>query len=118
MHGDVNLHSSLAKHGFSADDVTDVFLTHLHFDHCGGAIERQGDQLIPAFKNATYWSNEDHWNWAIHPNDREKASFLKENIPAIIFEGKVSTVLLYSLVAELKNLLTADNLFSTSEISS
>ncbi len=80
LHGSDSLNSSLAKHGFSKDDITDVFLTHLHFDHCGGSIERQGDRLVPAFKNATYWSNEKHWNWATKPNDREKASFLKENI--------------------------------------
>jgi glyoxylase-like metal-dependent hydrolase (beta-lactamase superfamily II) len=80
LNGDDTLEKSLAKNGFSKDDITDVFLTHLHFDHCGGSIEKEGDQLIPAFKNATYWSNESHWQWAVHPNDREKASFLKENI--------------------------------------
>ncbi|HEY1010156.1 MAG TPA: MBL fold metallo-hydrolase, partial [Daejeonella sp.] len=80
LHGDDSLDRSLADVGFSKDDITDVFLTHLHFDHCGGSIIRQGDTLVPAFKNATYWSNENHWNWAVFPNDREKASFLKENI--------------------------------------
>jgi glyoxylase-like metal-dependent hydrolase (beta-lactamase superfamily II) len=80
LHGDDNLDKSLSKHGFTKDDITDVFITHLHFDHCGGSIKRDGDKLIPAFKNATYWSNEQHWKWAIQPNDREKASFLKENI--------------------------------------
>ncbi len=80
LHGDDTLHSSLAKHGFTPDDITDVFLTHLHFDHCGGAIVRAGDKLVPAFKNAVYWSNERHWQWATQPNEREKASFLKENI--------------------------------------
>jgi glyoxylase-like metal-dependent hydrolase (beta-lactamase superfamily II) len=80
LNGDDTLEKSLAKNGFSKDDITDVFLTHLHFDHCGGSIEKEGDQLIPAFKNASYWSNESHWQWAVHPNDREKASFLKENI--------------------------------------
>ena len=81
LHGDDTLDKSLAGHGFLRDDITDVFLTHLHFDHCGGAIERNnaGD-LRPAFKNATYWSNERHWKWATQPNQREKASFLKENI--------------------------------------
>lgn len=78
LHGNDTLDSSLKSLGFHRDDITDVFLTHLHFDHCGGAIERNGDQLIPAFKNATFWSNEDHWKWAVYPNDREKASFLKE----------------------------------------
>lgn len=80
IHGDETLETSLAKHGFTKDDVTDVLLTHLHFDHCGGSIVREGDQLVPAFKNATYWSNQQHWKWSTQPNDREKASFLKENI--------------------------------------
>ncbi|HEX4371989.1 MAG TPA: MBL fold metallo-hydrolase [Puia sp.] len=80
LNGDDTLNSSLAKHGFHRDDITDVILTHLHFDHCGGSIIREGEKLIPAFKNATYWSNETHWKWATEPNDREKASFLKENI--------------------------------------
>lgn len=80
LNGDDTLEKSLAKNGFSKDDITDVFLTHLHFDHCGGSIEKDGDELVPAFKNATYWSNENHWKWATNPNDREKASFLKENI--------------------------------------
>ena len=80
LNGDDTLEKSLAKHGFSKDDITDVFLTHLHFDHCGGSIEKDGDELVAAFKNATYWSNENHWKWATNPNDREKASFLKENI--------------------------------------
>jgi glyoxylase-like metal-dependent hydrolase (beta-lactamase superfamily II) len=89
LHGDATLDGSLAKHGFSKNDITDVFLTHLHFDHCGGSIVREGDQLAPAFKNATYWSNQDHWNWAVHPNDREKASFLKENILPIQESGQL-----------------------------
>jgi glyoxylase-like metal-dependent hydrolase (beta-lactamase superfamily II) len=80
LNGNDTLEKSLAKHGFGKDDITDVFLTHLHFDHCGGSIEKDGDELVPAFKNATYWSNENHWKWATNPNDREKASFLKENI--------------------------------------
>ncbi len=80
LHGDDTLEKSLAQHGFTKDDITDVFLTHLHFDHCGGSIEKDGEKLVPAFKNATYWSNEAHWQWATQPNAREKASFLKENI--------------------------------------
>ena len=80
LHGDFSIDSSLAKHGFSRNDITDVFLTHLHLDHVGGAIERNGDLLVPAFKNAVYWTNQKHWDWAANPNDREKASFLKENI--------------------------------------
>jgi glyoxylase-like metal-dependent hydrolase (beta-lactamase superfamily II) len=92
LHGDDTLDKSLAQYGFSKDDITDVFLTHLHFDHCGGSIKREGDQLVPAFKNATYWSNENHWNWAIKPNDREKASFLKENILPIQESGQLKFV--------------------------
>jgi len=89
MHGDETLETSLAKHGFTKDDITDVLLTHLHFDHCGGSIVRVGDQLVPAFKNATYWSNQQHWKWATQPNDREKASFLKENILPIQETGRL-----------------------------
>ncbi len=89
MHGDATLDGSLAQHGFHRDDITDVILTHLHFDHCGGAVKRSGERLIPAFKNAVYWSNEQHWDWAIHPNPREKASFLKENILPIQESGQL-----------------------------
>jgi glyoxylase-like metal-dependent hydrolase (beta-lactamase superfamily II) len=80
LHGDASIKRSLARFGFTFDDITDVFLTHLHFDHVGGAVVKEGDKLVPAFKNAVYWSNQKHWAWAINPNDREKASFLKENI--------------------------------------
>ena len=80
--GDFSLNKSLAKYGFHSDDITDVFLTHLHFDHVGGCIaynkDRTGYQSV--FKNAVFWTNQDHWNWATHPNAREKASFLSENI--------------------------------------
>ncbi|MBA2763028.1 MAG: MBL fold metallo-hydrolase [Segetibacter sp.] len=89
MHGNETLETSLAKHGFTKNDITDVLLTHLHFDHCGGSIVREGEQLVPAFKNATYWSNEQHWKWAIQPNEREKASFLKENILPIKESGRL-----------------------------
>jgi glyoxylase-like metal-dependent hydrolase (beta-lactamase superfamily II) len=92
LNGDDNVEKSLAAHGFSKDDITDVILTHLHFDHCGGAIIKEGDKLVPAFKNATYWSNQQHWNWAINPNDREKASFLKENILPIQESGQLKMV--------------------------
>ncbi len=80
--GSHSLDTSLAKHGFHRDDITDVFMTHLHFDHCGGSIQWNKDKTgyEPAFKNATFWSNENHWQWATEPNVREKASFLKENI--------------------------------------
>lgn len=89
LHGDATIDSSLAKYGFHRDDITDILLTHLHFDHCGGAIQRDGDRLIPAFKNAYYWSNEKHWEWALNPNPREKASFLKENILPIQESGQL-----------------------------
>jgi glyoxylase-like metal-dependent hydrolase (beta-lactamase superfamily II) len=92
LHGDDTLDTSLAKFGFHRDDITDVFLTHLHFDHCGGSIIRKGDKLIPAFKNATYWSNEKHWEWAVNPNEREKASFLKENILPIKESGQLKFI--------------------------
>lgn len=92
LHGDDTLDKSLAAKGFNRTDITDVFLTHLHFDHCGGSIVREGDKLLPAFKNATYWSNEQHWNWAVNPNDREKASFLKDNILPIQESGQLKFV--------------------------
>ena len=82
LHGEGTLEGSLKKAGFHPDDITDVFLTHLHFDHCGGGVKWNKDRTAykPTFKNATYWSNKKHWQWATVPNDREKASFLKENI--------------------------------------
>ena len=92
LHGDDTLDKSLAKQGFGKDDITDVFLTHLHFDHCGGSIKREGDQLVSAFKNAVYWSNERHWKWATAPNEREKASFLKENILPIEESGQLKFI--------------------------
>ena len=92
LHGDASLNSSLAKLGFTADDITDVFLTHLHFDHVGGAVKRSGEQLVPTFKNAAYWSNQQHWDWAVNPNDREKASFFKENILPIQESGQLKFV--------------------------
>lgn len=92
LHGNDTLDRSLATHGFGKDDITDVFLTHLHFDHCGGSIIKENDKLIPAFKNATYWSNQEHWNWAVYPNDREKASFLKENIMPIKESGQLKFI--------------------------
>ncbi|MBZ0205404.1 MAG: MBL fold metallo-hydrolase [Flavobacteriales bacterium] len=92
LHGDATLEGSLKKHGFTPEDITDVFLTHLHFDHCGGSIKRVGEKLVPAFKNATYWSNKFHWEWATRPNPREKASFLKENILPIQESGQLKFV--------------------------
>jgi len=80
--GDDSIDNSLACFGFHRNDITDVFMTHLHFDHCGGTIQYNKDRTVlePAFKNAKFWSNKDHWTWATQPNRREKASFLKENI--------------------------------------
>lgn len=93
LFGDNSLHGNLKKLGFSPDDITDVILTHLHFDHCGGAIARVGEgQFRPVFKNATYWSSEKHWKWAVEPNQREKASFLKENILPIQESGQLKFI--------------------------
>lgn len=80
--GDYTIDSQLKKYGFHRDDVTDVFMSHLHFDHVGGAIQHNKDHTgyEPAFKNAKFWTNKNHWDWAINPNNREKASFLKENL--------------------------------------
>lgn len=93
LFGDATLQSSIEKAGFSMDDITDVILTHLHFDHCGGAINRNQDgSFRPAFKNATYWSSERHWTWATTPNPREKASFLSENILPIQESGQLKFI--------------------------
>lgn len=92
LYGDFSLDISLAKHGFHRDDITDVFLTHLHFDHCGGAIQWNKNRTgyEPAFKNAKFWSNQHHWDWASLPNSREKASFLSENILPIQQSGQLN----------------------------
>ena len=92
LHGDDSLLKSIRSAGFSEDDVTDMFLTHLHFDHCGGGVYYDQDRLALTFKNATYWSNADHWKWATEPNPREKASFLKENILPVKESGHLSFV--------------------------
>ncbi len=94
LHGNATLDSSLAKYGFSRNDITDVFLTHLHFDHCGGAIEYNSEKngFRPAFPNAIYWGSERHWQWATQPNKREKASFLKENILPIQESGQLKFI--------------------------
>ena len=89
--GELNTEASLAAHGFSKDDVTDVLFTHLHFDHCGGATKRDGEKIVPAFKNAKFWCQKDHWEWAtISPNPRERVSFLKENIDPIKASGQLT----------------------------
>jgi glyoxylase-like metal-dependent hydrolase (beta-lactamase superfamily II) len=93
LHGDDSLEKSLRKLGFTSADITDVFLTHLHFDHCGGSVVQRPDgALQTAFANATYWSNQAHWDWATHPNAREKASFLAENILPIQESGQLRFV--------------------------
>ena len=89
--GTDSIDKSLAKYGFHRDDITDVFMTHLHFDHCGGSVQwnknKTGYEI--AFKNARFWSNQNHWDWATHPNPREKASFLSENILPIQESGQL-----------------------------
>jgi len=92
LNGDDSLEKSLKSLGFSKADITDVFLTHLHFDHCGGSIELVNNKLVPAFKNAAYWSNHEHWQWATQPNAREKASFLKDNILPIQDSGQLQFI--------------------------
>ncbi len=89
-----SLKPNLNQLGFGIDDITDVFLTHLHFDHCGGAIQWNKDRtgFEPVFKDATYWSTENHWKWATEPNPREKASFLKENILPIEESGQLQFI--------------------------
>ncbi len=93
-HGEDSLEKSLATAGFSMDDITDIFLTHLHFDHVGGAVEWNNtrDGYRPAFKNATFWSNKRHWKWATEPNAREKASFLSENILPLEESGQLKFI--------------------------
>ena len=92
--GEDTLGGSLKKAGFSVEDITDVFFTHLHFDHCGGAIKRtsSGESFEEVFKNAVFWTNESHWNWALEPNKREGASFLKENLLPIEQSGRLKFV--------------------------
>lgn len=104
--GDHSIDKSLKQYGFHRDDITDVFMTHLHFDHCGGSIQWNKDRTgyEPAFKNARFWSNKDHWLWATQPNAREKASFLKENIIPMEQSGK-----LHFLEKDTSSILTKSN---------
>ncbi len=89
--GNRSLADSLKAEGFSPDDITDVFFTHLHFDHCGGATKREGEKIVPSFKNAKFWCSKSHWDWAtISPNPREKASFLKENLLPLKDSGQLN----------------------------
>lgn len=89
LNGDAALQNSIQQAGYSVTDITDVLLTHLHFDHVGGAVERVGDSLKPTFTRATYWTHPDHWAWATNPNPREKASFLRENIMPLQESGQL-----------------------------
>ena len=91
-HGTDTIAGNLSKYGYTPADITDVFLTHLHFDHCGGTIKRDGDKLVPVFENARFWTNKEHWESALAPNEREKASFLKENILPIQETGKLNFI--------------------------
>lgn len=92
--GEHTTDASLAKYGFHKDDITDVFMTHLHFDHCGGSIQWNKDRsgYEPAFKNATFWTNKNHWEWATKPNARERASFLKENLLPMQESGRLKFI--------------------------
>ena len=90
--GDHSIEASIKNAGFESGDITDVFFTHLHFDHCGGAIIRNGGRLLPRFENASFWVNKDHWDWATSPNSREKASFLPENIVPLKDSGKLNLI--------------------------
>jgi glyoxylase-like metal-dependent hydrolase (beta-lactamase superfamily II) len=92
LHGETNIEKALNASGFSGQDITDMFLTHLHFDHCGGGILRRGDKFDLTFKNASYWSNADHWEWATVPNAREKASFIPDNILPMKESGNLQFV--------------------------
>ena len=92
MWGEYSLDASIKKAGFKNGDITDVFFTHLHFDHCGGAIIRKSGELVPRFENANFWVNKDHWEWAISPNSREKASFLTDNILPLQESGKLHLI--------------------------
>jgi glyoxylase-like metal-dependent hydrolase (beta-lactamase superfamily II) len=93
LNGDFSLESSLKDHGYTTDDITDMVLTHLHFDHCGGSIKyNENKELVPAFKNANYWVSRAQYEWATNPNRREKASFLKENILPIKESGQLNII--------------------------
>lgn len=92
LHGNDSLSQSIHDAGYTESDITDMFLTHLHFDHCGGGVKRVAEKLELTFPNATYWSNDDHWKWATQPNPREKASFLKENIQPMLESGHLRMI--------------------------
>lgn len=116
--GDFTIDSSLKKHGFHRDDITDVFMTHLHFDHCGGSVQWNKDRsgYETAFKNASFWSNKNHWEWATKPNRREKASFLKENILPMEESGQLKFVAGPSLASDPENAPTIINFSEAKEL--
>jgi glyoxylase-like metal-dependent hydrolase (beta-lactamase superfamily II) len=104
LSGEDSLEKSIKSAGFSPNDITDMFLTHLHFDHCGGGVRyrnKEMNQLELTFPNAKYWSNKDHWHWATQPNPREKASFLKENILPMQESGHLEFVDMSGLNSQL-----------------
>ena len=92
LNGNASLSTSLREEGFHERDITDMFITHLHFDHCGGGVKKVGEKLELTFPNATYWSDTEHWRWATDPNPREKASFLTENIMPMQESGRLRFV--------------------------
>ncbi len=94
LNGEDNLEKSLNKAGVGLDDITDVVLTHLHFDHCGGSLKWNSGKtfLEPTFKNATYWSQQQHWDHATSPNPREIPSFLKENFEPLVLSNQLKMV--------------------------
>lgn len=92
LHGEHSLIKSIHAAGYSPDDITDMFLTHLHFDHCGGGLRKEGERIVTTFPNASYWTHPGHWTWATQPNAREKASFLKENILPMQESGQLKMV--------------------------
>jgi|TARA_B110000914_G_scaffold132444_1_gene115759 glyoxylase-like metal-dependent hydrolase (beta-lactamase superfamily II) len=111
--GDFDLKTSINNAGFSCDEITDVFFTHLHFDHCGGGIiwDNSKALLRPLFKNAYYWSNKQHWEWATKPNARERASFLEENLLPVSSSGRLKFVSSHSNGFEHKESLGFEVLF-------
>ena len=108
LHREENLTDSLKKAGYSEKDITDMFLTHLHFDHCGGGVQKEGNKLNLTFKNAKYWSHSDHWKWATEPNAREKASFLSDNILPMQESGQLYFADEHSRAFQQFDILTCD----------
>ena len=108
LNGDASLEKSLANLGFHCNDITDVLITHLHFDHVGGAVKRDNGKFVLTFPNAQYWSNRKHWDWALNPNPREKASFLRENMMPIQESGHLNFIQTGNELGENIELLMVD----------